>query len=235
MKRGSGGSARNARRRLRVMLLVGAAAVAAVITIALYEGHVFRSLEQSSVDTRFRVRGSDGPARNIVVVGIDEQTFADLQQRWPFPRRHHAQAIDRLRAGGAHVVDQVLAKTDEDLRLDGERRTVTILFSDIRGFTTFSETRTPDEVIRILNRYLTIMSDAVMEQGGTLVSYIGDGIMAMFGAPIEQPDHADRALATARKMTGECLDRFNAWMAEQGVDAQFRIGVGLHRGPVMAG
>src|SRR5947209_7047879 len=517
MKPGPGGAMRKARRRLRAMLLVGAAGVAALITIALYEGHVFRSLEQSSVDTRFRIRGSDGPARNIVVVGIDEQTFSDLQQRWPFPRHIHAQAIDRLAAAGAHVIaydvqfteptvpsednrlieavsnaprvvlgtidvlpggkspvfggpdtlsrigavsgnvqfptetdgiirrmpysveglksfallaaeqatgqripqsalggssalidyrgkpgtfatvrfsdlvqgrvspallrgkivvvgatapslhdqhftpfasDQgmsgpeveanaidtalrgfplgtagqavdivlivllataiplaairlrapwlalvapalgalylvfaqllfsagtivalvypmagliigtllalgvqlilraverqrvrdlfarfvpetvvhgVLATTDQDLRLGGERRDVTILFSDIRGFTTFSETRTPDEVIKILNRYLTIMTDAVLENGGTLVSYIGDGIMALFGAPIEQADHADRALETARQMVGPCLDEFNDWMDERGVGERFRIGVGLNSGPVMVG
>jgi adenylate cyclase len=133
------------------------------------------------------------------------------------------------------VVDQVLAKADEDLRLGGERRTVTILFSDIRGFTTFSETRTPDEVIKILNRYLTIMTDAVLANGGTLVSYIGDGIMALFGAPIEQADHADRALATARQMVGPCLDEFNDWMEQRGVGERFRIGIGLNSGPVMVG
>ena len=133
------------------------------------------------------------------------------------------------------VVDDVVARTDEDLRLGGERRVVSILFSDIRGFTTFSETRTPDEVIRVLNRYLTIMSDAVLAEGGTLVSYMGDGIMALFGAPIEQPDHADRALRTARAMTGPCLERINAWLEDQDLGVQFRIGVGINSGPAMAG
>jgi adenylate cyclase len=133
------------------------------------------------------------------------------------------------------VVDEVLAKTSDGLRLGGEARTVTVLFSDVRGFTTYSETRSPEEVIEVLNRYLGSMSDVVQKHGGTLISYMGDGIMAVFGAPIEQEDHADRALATAREMTGEALEDFNAWFRENHEGEGFRIGVGLNSGPVMAG
>jgi adenylate cyclase len=133
------------------------------------------------------------------------------------------------------VVDEVLASTKGELRLGGETRTVTVLFSDIRGFTTYAETRPPDEVIDVLNRYLGAMSDAVLENGGTLVSYMGDGIMAAFGAPIDQPDHAERALATAREMCGPVLDEFNEWLRSEGRGEGFRIGIGLNSGPVMAG
>jgi adenylate cyclase len=133
------------------------------------------------------------------------------------------------------VVNDVLARVDDDLRLGGTRRTVTVLFSDIRGFTTFSEGREPDQVIDILNRYLTIMTDVILDHGGTLVSYMGDGIMAVFGAPIDQVDHADRALAAAREMAGPALERFNEWAKANGVDEGFRIGIGLNSGPVMAG
>ena len=98
------------------------------------------------------------------------------------------------------VVDEVLARTDGDLRLGGVRMEATVLFTDLRGFTTFSERLPAEEVIEVLNRYLGEMSDAILAHGGTLVSYIGDGIMAVFGAPIEQADHADRALAAAREM-----------------------------------
>ena len=76
----------------------------------------------------------------------------------------------------------------------------TVLFSDLRGFTSFAEGREPAEVIDVLNRYLTEMSEAILDHGGTLVAYMGDGIMAVFGAPIEQDDHADRALRAAREM-----------------------------------
>ncbi|MBA3747483.1 MAG: adenylate/guanylate cyclase domain-containing protein [Solirubrobacterales bacterium] len=132
------------------------------------------------------------------------------------------------------VVDEVLARTGDDLRLGGERKVVTVMFSDVRGFTSFSEKHTPEEVIDILNRYLTIMSDVVLEHGGTLIAYMGDGIMAAFGAPADQPDHADRALAAAERMTGPALDSFNAMLRERG-DEPFRIGIGLNSGPVMAG
>jgi adenylate cyclase len=133
------------------------------------------------------------------------------------------------------VVNQVLAATDDDLRLGGVRRTCTLLFSDIRGFTTFAEGRTAEDVITILNRYLSAMTDAILAHGGTLVSYMGDGIMAVFGAPLEQPDHADRALAAACEMLDEQLPGFNEWMRSEGLGDGFRIGIGLNSGPVMAG
>jgi adenylate cyclase len=133
------------------------------------------------------------------------------------------------------VVGQVLAETGADLRLAGRLMDVTVLFSDIRGFTTFSETRGPEEVLEILNRYHEEMTDAVMEHGGTLISFMGDGIMAVFGAPIEMSDHADRAYTTAQEMLNERLPRVNEWMRERGVGQEFQIGIGLNSGPVMAG
>jgi adenylate cyclase len=133
------------------------------------------------------------------------------------------------------VVGQVLAQTDQDLRLAGRRMEVTVLFSDIRGFTTFSETRDPEEVLEILNRYHEEMTDAVMAHGGTLISFMGDGIMAVFGAPIEQPDHADRAFSAAKEMLEARLPAVNQWMRDREVGAEFQIGIGLNSGPVMAG
>ena len=135
----------------------------------------------------------------------------------------------------ADVVDQVVASTGEDLRLGGVERDCTILFSDLRGFTSFSESQTPEHVIAVVNYYLNEMTEAILAAGGTLISYMGDGIMAAFGAPLEQDDHADRALRAAREMIGPRLDHFNAWLAEQGHDSGFAMGVGLNSGPVMAG
>jgi adenylate cyclase len=135
----------------------------------------------------------------------------------------------------AAVVSEVLARTDEDLRLGGERRQATILFSDLRGFTSYSEQLPPDSVIEVLNRYLGEMSDAIMDHGGTLVAYMGDGIMALFGAPLEQPDHADRAVAAAREMLEVRLPRFNAWMEAAGMGRGFDMGIGLNTGTVMTG
>ena len=90
-------------------------------------------------------------------------------------------------------------------------------------------------MIDVLNRYLGEMSDAIMDQGGTLVSYLGDGIMAVFGAPLAQSDHADRALAAAREMLGVRLPRFNAWLGERGSASRCGMGVGLNSGDVMSG
>ena len=133
------------------------------------------------------------------------------------------------------VVDEVLRNVDEDLRLGGQRELVTVLFSDVRGFTTFSEAREPEVVIAILNRYLTSMTDVILAHGGTLVAFMGDGIMAVFGAPIALDDHADRALAAAREMAGPTLDGFNDWLRAEELGEGFQIGIGLNSGVVMAG
>ena len=89
------------------------------------------------------------------------------------------------------------------------------MFSDLRGFTSFAETLEPAKVIGALNRYLTAMSEAILDHGGTLVAYMGDGIMAVFGAPLQQDDHADRALAAARDMLDR-LEGFNDVAARGG-------------------
>ena len=78
------------------------------------------------------------------------------------------------------------------------------------------------------------MSDVILDHGGTLIAYMGDGIMATFGAPTEQVDHADRALATAQEMAGPALEEVNAWLRARG-GQDFKIGIGLNSGPVMAG
>jgi adenylate cyclase len=135
----------------------------------------------------------------------------------------------------ADVVDQVVASAGSDLRLGGVELDCTILFSDLRGFTSFSETQPAAKVIEVVNFYLNEMTEAILAAGGTLIAYMGDGIMAAFGAPLAQDDHADRALRAAREMVGPRLDRFNAWLAEQGHTSGFAMGVGLNSGPVMAG
>jgi adenylate cyclase len=133
-----------------------------------------------------------------------------------------------------NVVDEVLASSD-GLRLGGVQRSGTVMFTDLRGFTSFAEKLTPSQVIDVLNHYLSEMSDAILNHGGTLVAYMGDGIFAVFGAPLEMPDHADRALATAREMLEVRLPRFNQWIRDQGLGDGFRMGIGLNSGNVMSG
>jgi adenylate cyclase len=134
-----------------------------------------------------------------------------------------------------NVVGQVLESADDGLRLGGVQRTATVMFTDLRGFTSFAESLPPNRVISVLNQYLSSMSDGILDHGGTLVAYMGDGIMAVFGAPIERQDHADQALATAREMLDERLPRFNAWLREEGLGDGFRMGIGLNSGSVMSG
>lgn len=133
------------------------------------------------------------------------------------------------------VVDAVLERADDDLRLGGMRCDSTNLFCDLRGFTTFSETTAPEELFTILNCYLDEMTNAIMDHGGTLVSYLGDGIIAVFGAPLSQADHADRAIRAAREMLDQRLPAFNQWLAERGYEKGFEMGVGINSGDIFSG
>jgi adenylate cyclase len=133
------------------------------------------------------------------------------------------------------LVDQVLAKAEGEPSIEAEQMTATVMFADLRGFTRFGEGRPVHEVIAALNRYHELMTDAILDNGGTLIDRMGDGIMAAFGAPIAQDDHADRALAAAREMAGPKLAVFNDWLRERGVEDGFRMGIGLNSGVVMSG
>jgi adenylate cyclase len=133
-----------------------------------------------------------------------------------------------------HVVDDVLARTDGDMRLAGSRNVGTVMFTDIRGFTSFSENAGAQLVLQVLNEYFDEMIDAIFGWGGTLVGYRGDGLLAAFGAPIGCDDHADRALGASREMLDVRLPRFNAWLGSRGLDV-FGIGIGLNSGPFMSG
>jgi class 3 adenylate cyclase len=133
------------------------------------------------------------------------------------------------------TVDEVLSRAGGELRLGGVRVIGTVLFADLRSFTSFAERTPPDEVIAVLNQYLGEMSDAVLDHGGTLVAFLGDGLMAVFGAPIESADHADHAVAAAREMLCERFPRFNGWARAQGYGDGFRMGIGMSSGPLMSG
>jgi len=132
------------------------------------------------------------------------------------------------------IVDEVMARTGGEVRLGGVRLVGTALFADIRNFTSFAESTPPGRVIDVLNRFFGEMGDAVLDNGGTLVTYLGDGLLAVFGAPVECGDHADRALATAREMLHMRLPRFNEWLRRLD-EGEFRVGIGVSSGPFMSG
>ena len=119
------------------------------------------------------------------------------------------------------------------MKLGGEKKELTILFSDIRGFTTISESMSPEKLIEILNRYFTPMTQAVLEHGGMLDKYIGDAVMAFFNAPVNVKNHADAACYSALEMI-EKLDRLNEVFEKEGI-LPIRIGIGLNTAEVIVG
>ncbi len=130
------------------------------------------------------------------------------------------------------VINEML-KDPSKLKLGGDKKDLTVLFSDIRGFTTISESLSPEELVRLLNEYLTAMTNIVFKYEGLLDKYIGDAIMAVFGAPLDQPDHAERACRTALEMTAELGKLQKKWESEG--RPVIRIGVGINTGDMVVG
>jgi adenylate cyclase len=130
------------------------------------------------------------------------------------------------------VYEQLVANPDL-ARLGGQRRQMTVLFSDIRGFTTVSEKGQPEEIVAILNEYFTRMVEIVFAHKGTLDKFVGDMVMALFGAPLDDPHHAEHAVDAALEMIRE-LHRLNEKWAAEGRPA-LDIGIGVSTGPMIAG
>ncbi len=122
----------------------------------------------------------------------------------------------------------------ENLRLGGQRRELTLLFSDIRGFTSLSERLPAEEVIGVLNEYLDRMTAVVFEHGGTLDKFIGDAVMAFWGAPVPEPRQATRAVEAALHMLEETATLNRQWR-ERGVPVELEIGIGVHTGEAVVG
>ncbi|MBI1173696.1 MAG: CHASE2 domain-containing protein [Sideroxydans sp.] len=146
-------------------------------------------------------------------------------------RRSREQAVQLFsRFVNPHVVKELIAHGG--LNRSGESRQVTVLFSDIRGFTTLSERHTPQQVVALLNRYFSLQVEVIFRHGGSLDKFIGDAIMAFWGAPLDDPQHARHAVAAALEMA-EVLQRFREELGEPGAD--FDVGIGIHSGPAVVG
>lgn len=130
------------------------------------------------------------------------------------------------------IVEQIISNPSQ-LKLGGERKDITVLFSDIRGFTSMSESMEPEEVVGILNDYLTTMTDIILSLGGTIDKFIGDAIMAVFGAPIHYVDHTLRAAKAALKMRDALKELWLKWMEEK--KHPFDIGIGISTGEAIVG
>ncbi|MEX0960842.1 MAG: adenylate/guanylate cyclase domain-containing protein [Burkholderiales bacterium] len=146
-------------------------------------------------------------------------------------RRERQQAVREFsRFVNPHVVQELIAHGG--LSREGESRQVTLLFSDIRGFTTLSETRSPQEVVELLNRYFTRQVEVIVRNGGALDKFIGDAIMAIWGAPVDDTRHAEHAVRCALEMS-DALDEFRRELGE--LSTAFDIGIGIHSGPAVVG
>jgi len=131
-----------------------------------------------------------------------------------------------------YVVRQLLENPDS-FKLGGTNQTITVLFADIRGFTAFSETEKPEKVVGLLNRYFSLMSEIIFAHGGTLDKYIGDGLMALFGAPQATPEDAKNALKTAVAMQKRIAD-LNRELESEAI-SPINVGIGLHTGEATVG
>jgi len=131
-----------------------------------------------------------------------------------------------------NLVDQIV-KGKLHLEQAGTNRDVTMLFADIRGFTTMSERHTPEEMVRTLNQYFEVMVDVLFNYGGTLDKYVGDEVIGLFGAPVALPDAPARAVRCGLAMQ-EALAEFNRVRVQEGVEP-IHVGIGINTGPVIAG
>jgi class 3 adenylate cyclase len=128
------------------------------------------------------------------------------------------------------IRDEILAGK---VSLDGEMKRVTLLFSDLRDFTPFVESTHPKQVVTIMNQYFTQMTEAIKENRGLVLQYVGDEIEAVFGAPVSYDDHTDMAVKAALEMRRRLIE-LNKDFEKQGIDP-LQHGIGIHTGAVLAG
>lgn len=132
----------------------------------------------------------------------------------------------------SHIADEIM-KAPEQIRLGGERRDVTVLFVDIRGFTALSRSMAPEETVELLNRYFTVITEVVFRLEGTVDKFIGDGVMCVFGSPISSPAHLEEGVKCAFAVK-EAVSEVNRRRLAQG-GAPLQIGIGLDTGPAVVG
>lgn len=162
-----------------------------------------------------------------------------LMYVWSIVSHYMAERRERSRVTGIFgrfvpkaVVDQMLA-TGEEVKLGGERMDISLVFVDIRGFTTLSEKLEPEQVIQFLNEYLDVCTKAIFKFNGTLDKFIGDGVMAIFGAPVRYDNHAEMAVRAALEMKKQTAMLEARLMEKLGFTVRF--GVGINCGPAIVG
>ena len=220
-----------ARELEQTVLMISLAALTAATVAALWIARgVSQPVQQLAAHTRHVAAGDY--TRRISLDREDElgqlatafnQMTAGLAER------------DRVRDLLGKVVSPEIATQllQSDLKLGGEEREVTILFCDLRDFTTMGEKMLPVDLLALLNRYLDRMSTIIEQHGGVIDKYIGDAIMALFGAPVSDAQSASKAIAAARDMA-QALDKLNRELAAEGKPA-LAFGIGINTARVVAG
>lgn len=199
-----------------------------VILLVLVLGYLgFTVYMFSSHDTEMQ---AVMPISSLILAGIAASTY-----------KYVVEEKDKrfLRSAFSHYVsDSVvseLVQNPDMLRLGGERRTLTMMFSDIRSFTTISEQLDPEKLGQLLNNYLSEMTNIIFAAGGTLDKYIGDAVVAFFGAPIPHENHAPRAIRAAILMQKRIASLRQTESYKGTPFEQIHAGIGIHTGPVMVG
>ena len=157
------------------------------------------------------------------------QSIADMERGLEENQRLK---LNFVRYVSKHIMEQILS-SQTPIELKGERRKITVLFSDIRQFTTLAEKLPPEEVVSLLNEYLDRMLRVIFDNGGTLDKFLGDGIMVEFGAPLEDSEQEKHAVKTAIEMQRALEDLNLKWKDQRGV--QLKIGIGIHTGQAVVG
>ncbi|WP_373975636.1 adenylate/guanylate cyclase domain-containing protein [Chitinibacter sp. SCUT-21] len=145
-------------------------------------------------------------------------------------REHAVEMFSRFL--DSRVVGDLIASGEIDMNKKAESRELTVLFSDIRGFTTLSENHPPEYIVELLNRYFSMQVAIIFKHGGTLDKFIGDAIMAFWGAPAHDEQHAEHAIAAALEMS-HALEQFKAELKD--LNADFDVGIGIHTGQAVVG
>ncbi|HEX6314225.1 MAG TPA: FHA domain-containing protein, partial [Gemmatimonadaceae bacterium] len=185
------------------------------------EGRALGVLYVDSASAKRRVDDDDLEFL-VAFAGIGAVALENL--RFAERSRHEALVRGNFERFFTPMLAARIAAAPSSLRLGGERRDVAVLFSDIRGFTTLAARLSPDETARLLTEYFSEMAECVFRHGGTLDKFIGDEVMAQWGAPLSEPDDADRAVAAALDMQA-ALQRLNANWLSQG-RPRLQVGIG---------
>jgi adenylate cyclase len=187
----------------------------------LYVDNLTTANTFSDEDLQFLVAFS-----GIAAIGIKNSQYAEQIRREAMVRSNFERYF-------APNVAAEIAQQAGAVRLGGERRPTTVLFSDIRGFTAMAESMGPDAIAQLLSEYFTDMVDVIFDYGGTLDKFMGDAIMALWGAPLGHADDPDRALQAAIEMQ-HAVARLNQRWASEG-RPEIRVGIGINHGEVFAG